>query len=85
MIDREPLPLKNLSLFFAFLCCALFTAYVIFVGGVSIWVGLSHPQQDGFWMPILAGTLLIIAVFWLFLRLSKFIVTAMKQTDRLHI
>lgn len=85
MISHEPLPLKNLGLWSLFLLSALLTAYILFAAIVSIWVGLSHVEQDGFWMPILAGFLLMILVLWPFLRLSRFILDSMKEKDTINI
>lgn len=85
MISREPLPLKNLGLWSMFLLSALLVAYIIFASIVSIWVGLSHLHQDGFWMPILAGILTMILVLWPFRRLSRLILNSMKEKDRINI
>ena len=85
MISHEPLPLKNLGLWSLFLFSAFLAAYIIFGAIVSIWVGLSHVQQDGFWMPILTGILSMILVLWPFLRLSRLILNAMKEKDTISI
>ena len=85
MISHEPLPLKNLGLWSLFLLSAFLAAYIIFTAIVSIWVGLSHVQQDGFWMPILTGILSMILVLWPFLRLSRLILNAMKEKDTISI
>lgn len=85
MISHEPLPLKNLGLWSLLLFFALLTAYIIFAAIVSIWVGLSHVQQDGFWMPIVAGILSMILVSWPFLRLSRLILNSMKEKDTINI
>ncbi len=85
MISHEPLPLKNLGLWSFFLLCALLTAYILFAAIVSIWVGLRHAAQDGFWMPILAGFLSMILVLWPFLRFSRFILNSMKEKDTINI
>ena len=85
MIPREPLPLKNLGLWSLFLLFALLTAYIVFAAIVSIWIGLSHMQQDGFWMPIIAGILCVILVLWPFLRLSRLILNSMKEKDTINI
>ena len=85
MISHEPLPLKNLGLWSLFLLSALLAAYIVFAAIVSIWVGLSHVQQDGFWMPVLAGILAMILVLWPFLRLSRLILNSMKEKDTINI
>ena len=85
MSSREPLPLKNLGLWSLLLLSALLAGYIIFVSIVSIWVGLSHLHQDGFWMPVLAGLLTMILVLWPFRRLSRLILNAMKEKDTINI
>ena len=85
MISHEPLPLKNLGLSSLFFLSALLAAYFIFAAIVSIWIGLSHLKHDGFWMPILAGILVMIVVLWPFLRLSRLILNAMKEKDTVSI
>ena len=85
MISHEPLPLKNLGLWSLFLLSALLAAYIVFAAVVSIWVGLSHVQQDGFWMPVLAGILAMILVLWPFLRFSRLILNSMKEKDTINI
>ena len=85
MISREPLPFKNLGLWALFLLSALLSAYILFASVLSIWVGLSHLHQDGFWMPILTGILTMILVLWPFRRLSKLILNSMKEKDTVNI
>jgi hypothetical protein len=85
MISREPLPLKNMGLWSMLLLSALLVAYIIFASIVSIWVGLSHLHQDGFWMPILAGILTMILVLWPYRRLSRLILNSMKEKDTINI
>lgn len=67
------------------LLSALLVAYIIFASIVSIWVGLSHLHQDGFWMPILAGILTMILVLWPFRGLSRLILNSMKEKDTINI
>ena len=85
MISREPLPLKNISLWFVLICGGLIAAYIVFVAIISIYVGVNHMQQDGFWMPILAGMISIIVILWIFLGFSKSIINRMKEEDIINI
>jgi hypothetical protein len=61
------------------------TVYIIFIALISIKVGINHLHQDGFWMPILAGTISIIAILWLFLFLIRHIINHMKDKDIINI
>lgn len=85
MIRDEPLPLKKMSLRALFFSCALLTAYVLFIALVSVWVGISHLDQDGSWMPILVGTLVVITVLVLFLRLIRFILDQARPKEAFHL
>ena len=85
MIGNDPFPLKHVSLWFLLIFCGLITTYIIFIALISVWIGLRHIHMDGFWMPILAGTFSLIAIFWLFLRFSRFILTRMKEKDLINI
>ena len=85
MIYHEPFPLKKMGLRFLLACCCLLIVYIIFIAVVSIKVGINHLHQDGFWMPILAGTISIIVILWLFLLLLKFIINQIKDKDIINI
>ena len=85
MIYHEPFPLKTLGLWSVLALCGLFAAYIIFIAIVCIGVGLKHSPQDGFWMPILAGTVSITVVLWLFVRFSRFILNKMKEKDTINL
>ncbi|MEE9612332.1 MAG: hypothetical protein V3W19_13845 [Desulfatiglandales bacterium] len=85
MIYREPFPLKKSGLWSLLIFCGLFTGYIVFVAMISIWVGFNHLQKDGFWMPVLAGTIVTVIILWLFLRLSKFILNQLKGKNTFNI
>ena len=85
MIYREPVPLKNLALYALLLFGGLIAGYILFIGLISIWVGLSRSHQDGFWMPILVGALFILAVTSFFVRMVKFLRNHLKEKDALEI
>jgi len=80
MISNEPLPLKNLGLWSLFFLAAFLAAYIIFAAMVSVWVGLTHVQQEGFWMPLLTGILVMIVVLWKMR--SAFRPTSLSHKDR---
>jgi hypothetical protein len=85
MTGSESLPLKNATLWFLLFCCGLTAGYLVFVGLVSIWVGVHQARQNGFWLPVAAGTLVVFSASWLFHRLGRFLYGRIKQTDRLQI
>ena len=85
MIYREPVPFKNLGLWLLLVCGGLITAYIIFIALISIYVGINHVDQDGFWMPVLVGIVAIMAVLWLFYSFLRFIFDQMKEKDIIKI
>ena len=76
MIQREP---------FILVLCGLVTAYLVVIAVYCIWIGLNHFPQDGFWVPILAGTILTFFILWLFVRVSKGILNKMEEKDELDL
>jgi uncharacterized membrane protein HdeD (DUF308 family) len=85
MISDDPLPMKTWVLWALLIIGTLVGAGAIFCAVVSIWVGLNHSHQDGFWMPILAGAIAIILIFALYLRLFKSYVGSKRQKEFIHI
>lgn len=85
MIHHQPFPFKNLGLWSLLILCGLLSAYLLFIAIVCIWVGFHHLLQNGFWMPILAGCLIMIGILWLFLRLSRFILNGMKEKEIINL
>ena len=84
MIHNEPFSLKNFSLWLLLFCAGLIVAFLFFIAFISVWVGLTHAHRDGFWMPILAGTLIILTSLSLFYGLSKFILDRTKEMDTIN-
>ena len=85
MIYREPFPFKNFGLWFLTICIGLVSVYIIFIALISIYVGANHLQHDGFWMPISAGLISIMAVLWLFYSFIRFVLNQMKEKDIVEI
>ena len=83
MIQREPFPLRKIGLWSILALCGLVTAYLIVIAVVCIWIGLNHFPRDGFWVPILAGTIPTIFILWLFMRVSRGILNRMRERDDL--
>ncbi len=85
MIQRDPFPVKNISLILFLICLGLLTAYIIFIAVISIRIGLSNSAQDGFIIPVLAGLILCIASLLSFVLSSIFIVNRMKEKDLINL
>jgi membrane protein implicated in regulation of membrane protease activity len=84
MIPREPDPFKNLLLKILVLCAGLLLADALLVAATSLWVGLVHQDQRGFWVPIFAGSLLAVLAVWLFIRFLRAVLRAMRRSDILR-
>jgi membrane protein implicated in regulation of membrane protease activity len=61
--------------------CSLVSAYFLVIAVVCIWVGLNHVPQDGFWIPILTGTLFTVLILCLFVRVTRGVLNKMKEKD----
>jgi hypothetical protein len=85
MIDRPLFPYKSIALYLLLGLLGLVAAYIAFLGGISVWIGLSRLWHDGFWMPILVGIVLIISMLWLFLRFSRFVLNRLKVKTPINI
>ena len=77
----QPFSIKNIGLKILIVCLVLIISYVIFIALISVNIGLSHLDQDGFWVPILAGILSIAGCLWIFFFFSRFITNQMKEKD----
>ena len=83
MIHQKSFPFRQLALWLGLVSSGLATAYALFVGILSIWVGLNHLETAGSWVPILAGTFSSALILWLFVHVSRLLYGRMKQTDTL--
>jgi uncharacterized membrane protein HdeD (DUF308 family) len=77
--------MKNPFLWVLLVFSALVSAYLVFLGVISISVGLRHTDEEGSWMPVLAGSLCILAVLWILFRVTRSLVQALRKTDSLDV
>lgn len=77
--------MKNPFLWVLLVFSALVSAYLVFLGVVSISVGLQHTDEEGSWMPVLAGSLCILGVLWILFRLARSLLQTLKKTDSLDV
>ncbi len=77
--------MKNPFLWVLLVFSALVSGYLVFLGVISISVGLQHTEQEGSWMPVLAGSLCILAVLWILIRVARSLVQALSKTDSLNV
>jgi uncharacterized membrane protein HdeD (DUF308 family) len=76
--------MKNPFLWVLLVFSALVSAYLVFLGVISISVGLQHTDEEGSWMPVLAGSLCILAVLWIFFRVVRSLVQTLRKGDSLN-
>ncbi len=77
--------MKNPFLWVLLVFSALVSGYLVFLGVISISVGLQHTDEEGSWMPVLAGSLGILAVLWILFRVTRSLVQALRKTDSLNV
>jgi riboflavin transporter FmnP len=85
MIRREPISYKRIWLWSLLVACGLLTAYIFFISVVSVWVGLDHMHQSGFWVPILVGLLVLASATAIFLRIARGIRRLMRDQDLIRL
>jgi len=85
MINQRSFPLKNLSLWCLLIGFGLIAAYVIFVALVSVWFGFRNVNQDGFWVPVFAGTVSIIVVAWVSIGILRSLLNRLREKERIRL
>jgi len=77
--------MRNPFLWVLLVCSALVAAYLVFLGVISISVGLQHTDQEGSWMPLLAGGLCILVVLWLLFRVARSLLQTQRKVETLNV
>ncbi|HYQ60423.1 MAG TPA: hypothetical protein VEP29_05195 [Desulfatiglandales bacterium] len=77
--------MKNPFLWVLLIFSTLVSAYLVFLGVISISVGLQHTEEEGSWMPVLAGSLCILVVLWILFRVVRSLVQALKKAESLNL
>ncbi len=77
--------MRNPLLWVLLVCSALVAAYLVFLGVISISVGLQHTDQEGSWMPLLAGGLCILVVLWLLFRVARSLLQTLRKVESLNV
>jgi uncharacterized membrane protein HdeD (DUF308 family) len=77
--------MKNPFLWVLLIFSTLVSAYLVFLGVISISVGLQHTEEEGSWMPVLAGSLCILVVVWVLFRVVRSLVQALRKAENLNL
>jgi len=81
MLFREPFPVKKTCLWTLVFILGLIVLFAIFIAVISINIGLSNMNQDGFFIPVLAGFFLIGICLFLYIYFIRFIINQLKEKD----
>ncbi|MFH1241586.1 MAG: hypothetical protein V1689_04410 [Pseudomonadota bacterium] len=85
MAAAELTSLKKACRWFIIVVLVMIASYLCFVSLVFIWVGLTHSNRSGFWVPILAGALSLGGISWIIFRIIRRILYQMKEKALLNI
>ena len=77
--------MRNPFLWVLLVCSALVAAYLVFLGVISISVGLQHTDQESSWIPMVAGALCILVVLWLLFRVARSLLQTLRKAERLNV
>ena len=77
--------MRNPFLWVLLVFSALVAAYLVFLGVISVSVGLQHTDQEGSWMPLLAGGLCILVVLWLLFRVARSLLQTLRKDESLNV
>ena len=77
--------MRNPFLWVLLVFSALVAAYLVFLGVISVSVGLQHTDQEGSWMPLLAGGLCILVVIWLLFRVARSLLQTLRKAESLNV
>jgi len=77
--------MKNPLLWVLLVCSALVAAYLVFLGVISISVGLQHTDQESSWIPMVAGALCILVVLWLLFRVARSLLQTLRKAESLNV
>lgn len=75
--------MKRFGCYFLITAAALITGAVLFLGILSIWIGISHQEREGVWAPVISGSFCSGLILYLFLRFSSRLFRQTKRTDSL--
>jgi hypothetical protein len=75
---------RKLGTYLAMSGLGLILACGVFIGIISIRVGIQHLDRDAFWVPIAGGGLGILFFSWIFCRFAKYLRHRVRRSERLR-
>jgi uncharacterized membrane protein HdeD (DUF308 family) len=85
MTTPQSILLRKIWLWVLIIACGLVAMCVGFISIVSIWIGVNHTQQTGFWVPVLSGILSFAIMSWLFLWIKRRLLRQIKEEDLVNL
>jgi uncharacterized membrane protein HdeD (DUF308 family) len=77
--------MKNPFLWVLLVFSALVSAYLVFLCVISISVGLQRTDQEGSWMPLLAGVVCVLVVLWFLFRVARSLLQTLRKSESLNV
>jgi hypothetical protein len=81
MMSRKPFPVKNAFINFMAIVFVAGISFIILLAGISIRIGIRNMNQDGFFIPVLAGIFSIAVCLLLFIWVLKLVLSTMRKKD----
>jgi hypothetical protein len=81
MVRRKPFPVKKAIFCFMAAVFVAGVSFIILLAGISIRIGLGNMNQDGFFIPALAGIFSIAVCLFIFYRVLKLVFSTMRKKD----
>jgi ABC-type transport system involved in multi-copper enzyme maturation permease subunit len=60
---------------------SLAAGYLTFICAVSLRFGITHAHQPGWWMPVFFAFSCLLAAFWPFFRLLRYVLRRLQETE----
>ena len=79
MTPRQLVPLRKLGFWCLGAVYCFLTVYLGLISLVSIWIGLEHMDQAGYWVPILAGGALLMVLCVVSYRMIRHMMSQVKE------
>lgn len=84
MIAERTISFRKLFLWSLIVACILIACYLSLVSLISIWIGVENIHENGFWVPLLAGILFLVAVLWTLFHSVRGLLRHLGQEDLLR-
>jgi hypothetical protein len=77
--------MKRIGCYLVILCGALVTGAILFLSSLSVWIGVSHQEMAGYWMPVLAGSIVGLMSLYAFFRFARYLFRQTRRADSIEV